>query len=81
MSNTTPKTTKLTLKKIIENLEKIPDKGFSETPKLSPDQKRKLMELASNFENFGECLRNEEALMNSAKGITELCEQIGRAHV
>ena len=24
--------------------------------------------------NFGECLKNEEALMSSAKGITELCE-------
>lgn len=71
----TPKTTKFTLKRIVENLGKIPDKGFGEeTPKLSPEQKKKLMEMASMFENFGECLRNEEALMNSAKGITELCE-------
>ena len=71
----TPKTTKFTLKRIVENLEKIPDKGFGEEAKmLTPEQKQKLMQLTSTFENFGECLRNEEALMNSAKGITELAE-------
>lgn len=70
-----PTTTKFTLKRIIENLGAIPPKGFNEeTPKLSSEQKRKLMEMASMFENFGKCLQNEEALMNSAKGLTELCE-------
>ena len=73
--NRIPKTTKFTLKRIIENLGAIPPKGFNEeTPKLSSEQKKKLMEMASMFENFGECLQNEEALMNSAKGLTELCE-------
>jgi len=72
---TTPKITKFTLKRIVENIDKIPPKGFNEdTPKLAPEQKKKLMEMASMFENFGECLKNEEALMNSAKGLTELCE-------
>jgi hypothetical protein len=71
----TPKTTKFTLKRIIENLGKIPDKGFNEeTPKLSAEQKKKLMEMASMFENYGEALRNEEAIVNSAKALTELCE-------
>jgi len=71
----TPRTTKFTLKRIIENLGKIPDKGFGEdAKKLTPEQKQKLMQMTSMFENFGECLSNEEALMNSAKGITELCE-------
>jgi hypothetical protein len=73
----TPKTTKFTLKRIVENLGKIPDKGGfgqEETPKLSAEQKKKLMEMASMFENYGESLRNEEAIVNSARAMTELCE-------
>jgi len=71
----TPKTTKFTLKRIVENLGKIPDKGLGqETPKLSPDQKKRLMEMASMFENYGAALRNEEAIVNSARAMTELCE-------
>lgn len=71
----TPKTTNFTLKRIVENLGRIPEKGLGEEVKtLTPEQKRKLMELTSMYENFGECLRNEEALLNSAKGITELVE-------
>ena len=70
-----PKTQKLTLKRIIENLNEIPNNGFgTEPPKMQPDQKKKLLQLSQMYENFGECLKNEEALMNSAKGITELCE-------
>lgn len=70
-----PRTSKVTLKRIVENLDKIPKDGFgTEPPKLSGEQKRKLMELGTMYENFGECLKNEEALMNSAKGVTELCE-------
>lgn len=75
MSNTPPKTTKFTLKRIVENLGNIPSKGLGEeTPKLSPDQKKRLMEMASMFENYGEALRNEEAIVNSARSMTELCE-------
>ena len=70
-----PTTTKFTLKRIIENLGKIPDKGFNEeTPKLSTEQKKKLMEMASMFENYGQAIKNEEAIVNSAKAMTELCE-------
>jgi hypothetical protein len=70
-----PLTTKLTLKRIVEALPDIPNNGFGEEPpKMSSEQKKKLMELSAMYENFGECLKNEEALMNSAKGITELCE-------
>jgi len=72
---TIPLTTKVSLKKIVENLNKIPKDGFgTEPPKLSSEQKKKLMELSAMYETFGECLKNEEALMNAAKGITELCE-------
>jgi len=71
----TPKTTQFTLKRIVENLGKIPDKGFEkETPKLSAEQKKKLMEMASMFENYGQALSNEEAIVNSARAMTELCE-------
>lgn len=71
----TPKTTKFTLKRIVENLGNIPDKGFGkETPKLTPEQKKKLVEYASMFENFGDALKNEETILNSARALTELCE-------
>ena len=71
----TPKTTKFTLKRIVENLGKIPDKGLGEeVQKLSPEQKKKLMEMASMFENYGQAIRNEEAIVNSAQAMTELCE-------
>ncbi len=71
----TPLTQPLTLKRIVEALDKIPNDGFGEKPpKMSVEQKKKLMELSSMYENFGTCLQNEEALMNAAKGLTELCE-------
>ena len=69
--------TKLTLKRIVEAVQdgSLPDNGFGTQPtKMSSEQKKKLMELSAMYENFGEWLRNEESLMNSAKGITELCE-------
>ena len=75
-----PKTTKLTLKRIVEAVQdgSLPDNGFGEKPApMSSDKKKKLMELASMYEKFGECLQNEESLMNSAKGLTELCELAG----
>lgn len=70
-----PKTTQFTLKRIVENLGKIPDKGFNEeTPKLTSEQKHRLMEMTSMFEEYGNALKNEEAIVNSAKALTELCE-------
>jgi len=73
MSNT-PKTTEFTLKRIVENLDKIPNKGFSEeTPKLSTEQKKKLMEMASVFESFGSVLGREDEIANSAKTLSEFC--------
>jgi hypothetical protein len=72
-----PKTTKFTLKRIVEGIQAgtIPNNGFGEEVKrLTPEQKNRLQEMASMFENFGECLNNEDAIVNSAKGLTELCE-------
>jgi hypothetical protein len=69
-----PKTTEFTLKRIIENINNIPSKGFSqETPKLTPEQKKKLQEMACMFESFGEALGKEDTIMNSAKGLSEFC--------
>ena len=70
-----PKNTKFTLKRIVENLGKIPDRGFNEeTPKLTTEQKQRLMKMAAEFENYGRALQNEEAIVNSAKAMAELCE-------
>lgn len=70
----TPITTEFTLKRIIENLGSIPAKGFSEeTPKLSSEQKKKLLDMASTFEQFGEALGREESIMQSAKALNEFC--------
>lgn len=73
----TPKMTRLSLKRIVEAVQdgSLPDNGFGEKPApMGADKKKKLMQLASMYEQFGECLQNEEALMNAAKGLTELCE-------
>lgn len=72
--NNIPKTMKLSLKYIVENADKINDSFGQQPKKLSQEQKSKLRDMASMYEKFGECLQNEEALMYSAKGITELCE-------
>ena len=72
-----PKTTKLTLKRIVEAVQdgSLPDNGFGEKPApMTPDKKKRLVDLAAKYEQFGECLQNEDALMNAAKGLTELCE-------
>lgn len=75
MANHIPKTSPFTLKRIIENLGAIPEKGFAEeTPKLSTEDKQKLMKMASMYENYGQAIANEEAIVNSAKCLAELCE-------
>lgn len=70
-----PKTTRFTLKRIVENLGKIPDNGFGDKPKqLTPEQKKRLMEMASMYETYGQAIQSEDAIVNSAKALTELCE-------
>ncbi len=69
-----PKTTKFTLKRIAENIDAIPTNGFQEEQKkLTPEQKKRLMEMTGMFSNFGESIRHEEAIVNSSKALTELC--------
>jgi hypothetical protein len=71
----TPKTTPFTLKRIVENLGRIPNKGFEEDiPKMTSEQKSKLMEMASMFETFGENLGQEEKISESAKALGEFAK-------
>lgn len=64
------------LKKIVENLNKMPStlKGFNESPKLSPEQKRKLMEMVSQYNTLGQKLRMEGALIETATALAEISE-------
>jgi len=71
------------LKRIVQNLHKIPRQGklmegFSEeVKKLSPQQKKDLMEKISNFNEHGKVLRCETAikeLVNTFEGITTMAE-------
>lgn len=71
-----PKNTALTLKHIVENMNEISPtfSGGNKPPKMTTEQKRKLQEMAACFEKYGEVLRNEVAIMESAKSMNELCE-------
>lgn len=70
-----PKTVEFTLKRIIENLDKIPSRGFEEEKtKLTSDQKKKLMEMASMFHEYGTPMQNAENIVNTSKNLSELCE-------
>lgn len=64
------------LKKIVENLNKMPStlKGFNESPKLSPEQKKKLMEMVSQYNTLGQKLRMENALIETAQALSEISE-------
>lgn len=63
------------LKRIVENLDQIPrnGKGYGDdTQKLSSQDKKKLMELVSKFNDYGKVLRCEHALMETAKTLDEI---------
>lgn len=64
------------LKQIVENLGKIPKNGgpqFGNEPqKLSPQQKKQLMEKVARFNEYGRVLRCETELMEMAKTLSEI---------
>lgn len=63
------------LKRIVENLDKIPSNGkFDEPKKLSPQEKKKLMQLVSQFNEYGKVLRCEHALVETAKTLDEIAQ-------
>ena len=67
-----PKTTPFTLKRIVESLNEIPSNGFGqETPKLTPQQKAQLKEMAYMFFEYGKEFQNEQAIMEASKAIGE----------
>lgn len=64
------------LKQIVENLGRIPRDGGAkfgdEVKKLSPQEKKALMEKVSKFNEYGHVLRCETALMEMAKTLSEI---------
>ena len=66
------------LKQIVENLGKIPSDGGAkfgnDQKKLSPQQKRDLMEKIRKFNEYGKVLRCETALMEMSKTLAEIGE-------
>lgn len=64
------------LKKIVENMGKMPStlKGFNESPKLSSEQKMKLMDMVSRYNEFGQKLKMENSLIETAQALAEISE-------
>lgn len=64
------------LKKIVENLDKIPRNGVFEDdqPKLTAEQKRKLMDMVSRFNEYGKVLQCEQAIVDTAKALGEISQ-------
>jgi len=67
------------LKRIVENLKEIPRNGAfdDEIKKLTPEEKKKLMDMVSKFNEYGQVLRCEQALMEISKTIEEVTKMAG----
>jgi len=70
------KVQEFSLKKIVENLDKIPRNGVfeDEKPKLTNEQKRKLMDMVSRFNEYGRVLQFEQALADTSKALAEIAQ-------
>ena len=64
------------LKRIVENLDKIPRNGIFEDdkPKLTSEQKRKLMDMVSRFNEYGKVLQCEQAISDTSKALAEIAQ-------
>jgi hypothetical protein len=64
------------LKKIVENMDKMPStlSGFNQTPKLTAEQKNKLMDMVSRYNELGNKLRLEQSLIETAQALSEISE-------
>ncbi len=62
------------IKQILENIDKMPStlKGFNQTPKLTPEQKNKLMDMVGRYNEFGQKLKIENALIETAQALSEI---------
>jgi len=67
------KVQEFSLKRIVENLDKIPRNGFQENkPQLSKEQKQKLMDMVSRFNEYGKSLQVEQAISETSKALSEI---------
>lgn len=68
--------TEFSLKRSVDNLDKIPSNGKfgDEVKRRSPQEKKRLMELVSKFNEYGKVLRCETALMETAKTLDEIAQ-------
>lgn len=66
----------ISLKRILENLDKIPSNGRfgNKTPTLSAQEKKELMELVGKYNEFGKALRCEEAIRETAETLTRIAK-------
>lgn len=64
------------LKKIVENMDKMPStlSGFNQTPKLTAEQKNKLMDMVGRYNELGNKLRLEQSLIETAQALSEISE-------
>lgn len=49
-------------------------KGFNESPKLSPEKKRRLMDMVKRYNEFGQKLKMENSLIETAGALAEIAE-------
>lgn len=68
------------LKRIVENLDKIPNNGKfgDEVQKLSTEEKKKLMDMVSKYNEYGSVLRCEQALMETSKTLQDIAAMAER---
>lgn len=64
------------LKKIVENMDRMPStlRGFNETPKLTAEQKNKLMDMVGHYNELGKKLKMEQSLIETATALSEISE-------
>ncbi len=64
------------LKKIVENINRMPStlRGFNDTPKLTAEQKAKLMDMVSHYNELGKKLKMEQSLIETAQALSEISE-------
>ena len=64
------------LKQILEASNKMPNTlgGFNETPKLTKEEKVKLMDMVRRYNEIGQTLKMENSLIETAKSISEIAK-------
>lgn len=66
----------LTLTRILENLDTIPTRPekFNDTPKLSTEEKRSLMDKVKRFNEYGKTFEAAEGLVKTANDLAEIAK-------